>query len=87
MIKDVLRDLTPKVEAIKTIKIEEEEGSSSIPGDKDNEGDNVDVEDQNEVSPNKQSEHQAIIQNEEQTPIQVKDSNPKREHIKETTPT
>lgn len=86
MIKDVLRDLTPKVEAIKTHKIEEE-GSSSIPGDKDNEGDNVDVDDQNEVSPNKQSEHQAIIQTEEQTPIQVKDSNPKREHIKETTPT
>lgn len=90
MIKGVLGDLIPEVR-----KVEEEEGSCSMPGKDDTEGGdiddedlteggNVDDEDQTEHSPKDHIEQQVIIQAEEQILIQIEESIPEKEHKEET---
>lgn len=87
LIKDVLDDLMPEVETFEIREIEEEEGPSYMPRKDDNEGGNDDDDERTKVSPDNQSEHQAILQVQRLAPIQIEESNPKGEHREETTST
>lgn len=63
----------------------EEEGSSSTLGVNDNEGANGNTEEQLKYHRGNEIEHQAVIQIEKQTSIQVKHSDRGRDRIEETT--
>lgn len=62
MIERVMDDLAAEVETVEICKVEEEEeGLSSTTWKDSNDGGNADVEDQTEVSPKDQVEHQGIF--------------------------